>query len=93
MSALFKSLVVCALVAMAQADTIKITAQSDNTFNPNSITAKKGDVLEFHFQSKNHSVVAGDYRYPCSPLPMGSGFYSGYIHAETGEAVRRLIAA
>ncbi|KID92372.1 extracellular serine-rich protein [Metarhizium guizhouense ARSEF 977] len=86
MFALFKSLVVCALVAVAQADTIKITAQNDNTFNPNSVTAKKGDVLEFHFQPKNHSVVAGDYKYPCSPLPIGSGFFSGYIDVESGEA-------
>lgn len=75
------------MVSMTEAETIKITAQSDNTFNPNSVTAKKGDILEFHFQPRNHSVVAGDYKYPCSPLPIGSGFFSGFLDVESGEAV------
>lgn len=74
------------LAALAAADTIKITAQSDNSFSPNSVTAKQGDIIEFHFQPKNHSVVAGDYKYPCSPVPIGSGFFSAFVAAESGEA-------
>lgn len=81
-------LAVVSMLAMAQADTVKITAQSDNTFSPDSVTAKQGDILEFHFQARNHSVVAGDYTYPCSPLPVGSGFFSGFVDVEKGEAVR-----
>ncbi|KAK2590543.1 hypothetical protein QQS21_011776 [Conoideocrella luteorostrata] len=79
-------LVAATFAVLACADTIKITAQSDNTFSPSSATAKQGDILEFHFQSKNHSVVAGDYKYPCSPVPIGSGFFSGFLDAESGEA-------
>ncbi|KPM42414.1 hypothetical protein AK830_g4159 [Neonectria ditissima] len=67
-----------ALVYLASAKTIKITATSDNTFDPDSVEAEKDDVLEFHFET-NHSVVAGDYQYPCSPLELGTGFFSGFV--------------
>ncbi|KAI5463197.1 hypothetical protein BGZ63DRAFT_351980 [Mariannaea sp. PMI_226] len=83
----FKSLLVCsALFCIASAKTIKITATSDNKFDPDSVTAEKGDTLEFHFQPKNHSVVAGDFEYPCSPLELGSGFFSGFISSSDGMA-------
>ncbi|KAG6099315.1 hypothetical protein E4U30_006804 [Claviceps sp. LM220 group G6] len=73
------------LAASAAADIIKITATTDSAFNPNSVTAKAGDVLEFHFQSGNHSVVAGDYHFVCSPLPIGYGFFSGYVNVDPGQ--------
>ncbi|KAG5990140.1 hypothetical protein E4U52_004897 [Claviceps spartinae] len=73
------------LAASAAADIIKITATTDSAFNPNSVTAKAGDVLEFHFQSGNHSVVAGDYHFACSPLPIGYGFFSGYVNVDPGQ--------
>ncbi|KAG5963670.1 hypothetical protein E4U58_003469 [Claviceps cyperi] len=73
------------LAASAAADIIKITATTDSAFNPNSVTAKTGDVLEFHFQSGNHSVVAGDYHFACSPLPIGYGFFSGYVNVDPGQ--------
>ncbi|KAG5981172.1 hypothetical protein E4U55_003232 [Claviceps digitariae] len=71
--------------ALAGADTIKITATGNNTFSPDTITANPGDVLEFHFQSGNHSVVAGDYECPCFPLPVGSGFSSGFFDVKSCE--------
>lgn len=77
-----------ALAYLANAKTIKITATSDNTFDPDSIDADKNDVLEFHFEAKNHSVVAGDYQYPCSPLELGTGFFSGFVSTDDGTAVR-----
>ncbi|KAH0496751.1 hypothetical protein TgHK011_004098 [Trichoderma gracile] len=51
-----------ALAYLANAKTIKITATSDNTFDPSTVKASDGDILEFVFEPKNHSVVAGDYR-------------------------------
>ncbi|KAH6958793.1 hypothetical protein FAVG1_03514 [Fusarium avenaceum] len=75
-----------ALAYLASAKTIKITATSDNKFDPEEIEAEKGDVLEFHFEPKNHSVVAGDYRYPCSPLELGTGFFSGFLPTDSGSA-------
>ncbi|KJZ79268.1 hypothetical protein HIM_01419 [Hirsutella minnesotensis 3608] len=85
MPSLSTLLAAAAAVYVARGDTIRITAQDTNTFNPDTITAKPGDILEFHFQAKNHSVVSGTYESPCSPLQLGNGFYSGYIPAERGE--------
>ncbi|KAL7915806.1 hypothetical protein GGI35DRAFT_430711 [Trichoderma velutinum] len=74
-----------ALAYLANATTIKITATSDNTFDPSTIKAADGDILEFIFEPKNHSVVAGDYRYPCSPMELGTGFFSGFFATSSGE--------
>jgi hypothetical protein len=83
-----KTLFASAVLAyLASAKTIKITATSDDKFDPEEVEAEKGDVLEFHFEPKNHSVVAGDYRYPCSPLDMGTGFFSGFVPTDNGSAV------
>ncbi|KAG6011507.1 hypothetical protein E4U54_008052 [Claviceps lovelessii] len=71
--------------SLTMADTIKITATGNNTFIPDSVVAKPGDVVEFHFQSGNHSVVAGDYDCPCFPLPPGSGFSSGFFDVKACE--------
>jgi plastocyanin len=75
-----------AMAYLATAKTIKITATSDDKFDPEEVEAEKGDVLEFHFEPKNHSVVAGDYRYPCSPLDLGSGFFPGFLPTDSGSA-------
>ena len=75
-------LAVVALVAgVAQAKTIDVTVESDK-FSPDSFTASKGDTVDFHFQGKNSSVVAGDYKYPCSPMELGTGFFSGFIPSD-----------
>jgi plastocyanin len=67
------------------AKVIRIFAQSNQVFRPNSVQARKGDVLEFHFEGGNHSVVAGEYQHPCSPLPIGSGFFSGFFAVDKGQ--------
>lgn len=77
-----------ALACLASAETIKITATSSNTFDPSSVTASHGDILEFHFEPKNHSVVSGLYAFPCTPMQLGTGFFSGFSFNTTdGEAV------
>ncbi|KAM0484425.1 hypothetical protein ACHAPX_001848 [Trichoderma viride] len=83
-----KSLLSAAAVAcLASAETIKITATSSNTFDPSSVTASHGDILEFHFEPKNHSVVSGLYAFPCTPMQLGTGFFSGFTFNTTdGEA-------
>ncbi|KAM0449091.1 hypothetical protein ACHAPV_001816 [Trichoderma viride] len=76
-----------ALACLASAETIKITATSSNTFDPSTITASHGDILEFHFEPKNHSVVSGLYAFPCTPMQLGTGFFSGFSFNTTdGEA-------
>ncbi|KAI8716793.1 hypothetical protein NCS52_00973700 [Fusarium sp. LHS14.1] len=49
-------------------------------YNPNTIKAAKGDIIEFHFDSM-HTVVAGDFNKPCTPAASG-GFYSGDLPAK-----------
>ena len=79
-----------AFAYLASAETIKVIATSDNKFNPDTIKANAGDILEFHFQPKNHSVAAGDYQYPCTPLNFdnNSRFFSAFVPSNNGEAVR-----
>lgn len=76
---LFSTLAVTAFSAVASAKTIRIdVGMSGLTFSPNDITAAVGDVLEFHYHPKNHSVVAADFANPCKPKAEG-GFYSGFF--------------
>lgn len=76
-----------ALACAVSAETIKVTAKSDNTFDPDTVHAKAQDVLEFHFEPSNHSVVSGDYAYPCSAQDVGKGFFSGFVPVDDGESV------
>ncbi|KAI9903405.1 hypothetical protein N3K66_002757 [Trichothecium roseum] len=69
-------LAAAALAGLAQAKTHTVTAKSDS-FDPDTVKAEKGDTIEFRFEG-NHSIVAGDYRYPCSALDVGTSFYSGF---------------
>lgn len=64
------------LVAGSAAETITVeVGKGGKKFSPNSVIAKEGDIVEFHFNSK-HSVVAADFDNPCQPAAEG-GFYSG----------------
>ncbi|PSR77107.1 hypothetical protein BD289DRAFT_347284, partial [Coniella lustricola] len=68
---------------LAAAATIVINA-GDVYFDPPSVNASVGDILEFHFLPHNHSVVMGDLTSPCQPATSG-GFYSGFLTALDGE--------
>lgn len=82
---LFTSLAVATLSAVASAKTIRIdVGQSGLTFTPHDIKASVGDILEFHYHPKNHSVVAADFATPCRPKAEG-GFYSGFFPTASGE--------
>ncbi|KAK4188100.1 hypothetical protein QBC35DRAFT_497043 [Podospora australis] len=48
------------------------------TFEPNQIRAAAGDVVEFRFWARNHSVVSGRFTHACVPTEVG-GFYSGFF--------------
>ena len=76
----------------ANAATIRVdVGKSGFTFSPSSITAVKGDILDFHFFAINHSVVAGDFSNPCQPAKTG-GFYSGFMPVSgNGEGVSRTL--
>jgi plastocyanin len=57
------------------------------TFEPNEIRAQQGDVIEFRFWPRNHSVVAGDFNNPCRPAE-DNGFFSGFFPTQQGVNVR-----
>ncbi|EHK26358.1 uncharacterized protein TRIVIDRAFT_120747, partial [Trichoderma virens Gv29-8] len=76
---------VATLSAVASAKTIRIdVGESGLSFTPNDIEAAVGDILEFHYHPKNHSVVAADFATPCKPKAEG-GFYSGFFPTASGE--------
>jgi len=56
-------------------------------FNPNSITAAVGDIVEFYFYPNNHSVAEGDFNTPCSAGSIANPIFSGFIPSSYGEAV------
>lgn len=69
------------LSAGASAATHKVeVGKGGLNYNPNTIKAAKGDIIEFHFDSM-HTVVAGDFNKPCTPATSG-GFYSGDLPAK-----------
>ena len=76
------------MAAATNAATIRVdVGKSGFTFSPNTITAAKGDILDFHFFAINHSVVAGDFSKPCQPADTG-GFFSGFMPVSgNGEGV------
>lgn len=46
------------------------------TFEPASVNATVGDVVEFHFYKGTHSVAQSNFADPCQPLN-STGFFSG----------------
>lgn len=70
-----------ALAAAVSAATISINVGEDGAlkFDPDSVTANIGDLLEFHFYSGTggHSVVSSTFSTPC--VPATDAFFSGYI--------------
>lgn len=58
------------------------------TFSPSDIKASVGDVVEFHFFPKAHSVAQSSFDKPCEPLTNGTavGFFSGPVPVSSGES-------
>ncbi|KAJ4290901.1 hypothetical protein N0V90_010097 [Kalmusia sp. IMI 367209] len=63
------------------------TANNGLHFEPENVVAEIGDLIEFHFLPKNHTVVQSSFDKPCEPLADGSGIFSGFNFAtKEGEA-------
>lgn len=56
------------------------------SFDPDTITAAPGDMVEFHFYPGNHSVAQASFDNPCHPMS-SSSFFSGFVGATGGESV------
>ncbi|KAK0726412.1 hypothetical protein B0T21DRAFT_350548 [Apiosordaria backusii] len=63
------------LVSQVSAITWNVSVGKNGlTFEPNEIRAGAGDIIQFIFWPRNHSVVAGEFTRPCIPrLTGGSG--------------------
>jgi plastocyanin len=82
---LAQSIILSSMAAIASAATVKVQvsdASSTLAFTPNSIKASVGDVVEFTFFPKNHTVAQSSFGSPCSPL--AGGFFSGYVPSAAG---------
>ncbi|KAH8727434.1 Cupredoxin [Phaeosphaeriaceae sp. PMI808] len=56
-------------------------------FEPENVVAEIGDLIEFRFLPKNHSVVQSSFDKPCEPLSDGGGVFSGFnFPTSQGEA-------
>lgn len=79
------SLLPLILLPLSFAKNISIgVGQGGLVFNPNVVTADVGDLLQFAFYPKDHSVAQSSYSAPCQPLT--GGVYSGFM-PETAEGV------
>ncbi|GKT87436.1 extracellular serine-rich protein [Colletotrichum tofieldiae] len=47
-------------------------------FDPDNVVAEIGDIIEWHFLPRNHSVVESNFADPCTPLADGTSFFSGF---------------
>ncbi|OAL38934.1 hypothetical protein AYO20_01685 [Fonsecaea nubica] len=69
-----------ATAAAAQASSSNIhsvTVGPGLTFTPDTVTAAKGDWVEFTF-GEGHSVAQSSFDAPCVPISGGAGVYSGF---------------
>lgn len=52
------------------------------TFSPAELTVAPGELVQFQFAPKNHTVTQSTFDKPCEPLGMNSnvtGIYSGFM--------------
>ena len=61
-------------VAPSKTHKVDVGAFGNLVFNPNQIYAAVGDVVEFNFLAKNHSVTQSNFRTPCT---FNGGFDTG----------------
>jgi plastocyanin len=59
-------------------------------FEPDTVLALVGDIINFHFYPINHSVAQSSFDKPCQPLEGGVGqipIFSGFLPVKDGESV------
>jgi plastocyanin len=64
--------------------------QAELVFEPDTVIASVGDIINFHFYPINHSVAQSSFDKPCQPLEGGVGqipIFSGFLPVKRGESV------
>jgi len=72
------------LARRATTTVVKVGADSQLKFEPDFVNGVVGDIIEFHFVSKNHSVVQSSFASPCGPL--AGGFKTDFQFSAPGLA-------
>ncbi|KAK6346570.1 hypothetical protein TWF696_006692 [Orbilia brochopaga] len=52
-------------------------------FDPDNVQAEIGDVIEWHFTPRNHSIVQSNFGNPC--VPTAGAFFSGFVPTMSGQ--------
>ncbi|KAK0504132.1 Cupredoxin [Armillaria luteobubalina] len=81
------SVVVAAIASIASAAniTVKVGENSGLTFDPTSVTAAEGDVVQFEFVAKNHTVTQSTFAAPCEKMTTPTeGVDSGFVPVTNG---------
>lgn len=56
-------------------------------FDPENVVAEVGDIVEWHFLPKNHSVAQSSFGQPCVPdASLAQPFFSGFQPIDTAQA-------
>ena len=55
-------------------------------FDPDNVVANIGDIVEYHYLPKNHSVVQSSFDKPCVPIN-NQAIFSGFVPVTTGQSV------
>jgi plastocyanin len=55
-------------------------------FDPENIVADPGDIVEWHYLPKNHSVAQSSFAAPCAPIN-NNAFFSGFMPTADGQNV------
>ncbi|KAK0188093.1 Cupredoxin [Armillaria mellea] len=81
------SVVIAAIASIASAAniTVKVGENSGLTFDPTSVTAAEGDVVQFEFLAKNHTVTQSTFAVPCEKMTTPTeGVDSGFVPVTNG---------
>ncbi|KAJ0158752.1 putative GPI-anchored cupredoxin [Colletotrichum tanaceti] len=79
--------IIPAVMAQSGSGDVHVVKVGDGglTFDPISLTAAVGDVVEFHFYPRTHSVAQSAFDSPCQPLNgTAAGFFSGHVQVASG---------
>jgi plastocyanin len=70
-----------AVIPVARSATINVTVGGTGiiAYTPNQVQANVGDVIQFIFQQKNHTITRSTLATPCSPLVGEGAFDTGFV--------------
>jgi len=74
-----------AVIPIARGATIDVTVGGEGiiAYTPNTVNANVGDIVQFTFKQKNHTITQSTFATPCSP--MEGGFDSGFTPVAANE--------